>query len=84
MQSLTLESATEERRSRKEDAASSCEGVHRWLDRLAVYPGRHISVPCSPRDPNKQELTAMMKEPQGIGAPHALGTDNLDRDILSW
>jgi peptide/nickel transport system permease protein len=37
----------------------------------------------APRDPNKQELTAMMKAPQGIGSPHALGTDNLGRDILS-
>jgi len=37
----------------------------------------------APSDPNKQELTAMMKAPQGIGSAHALGTDNLGRDILS-
>ena len=37
----------------------------------------------APHDPNKQELTAMMKPPQGIGGVHVLGTDNLGRDILS-
>jgi peptide/nickel transport system permease protein len=37
----------------------------------------------APHDPNKQELTAMMKPPQGVGAVHPLGTDNLGRDILS-
>ena len=37
----------------------------------------------APHDPNKQELTAMMKPPQGVGSEHALGTDNLGRDILS-
>ena len=43
-----------------------------------------ISGPfLAPHDPNKQELTAMMKPPQGIGTAHVLGTDNLGRDILS-
>jgi peptide/nickel transport system permease protein len=37
----------------------------------------------APHDPNKQELTAMMKPPQGMGGAHVLGTDNLGRDILS-
>jgi peptide/nickel transport system permease protein len=37
----------------------------------------------APHNPNKQELTGMMKAPQGIGAPHILGTDNLGRDIFS-
>lgn len=37
----------------------------------------------APADPNKQELTAMMKAPQGIGSIHVLGTDNLGRDIFS-
>jgi peptide/nickel transport system permease protein len=37
----------------------------------------------APHNPNKQELTAMMKAPQGVGGPHILGTDNLGRDILS-
>jgi len=37
----------------------------------------------APHDPNRQQLAAMMQAPQGIGALHALGTDNLGRDILS-
>jgi len=37
----------------------------------------------APHDPNKQELTAMMRPPEGIGANHVLGTDNLGRDIFS-
>jgi len=37
----------------------------------------------APHDPNKQELTAMMQPPQGLGSAHVLGTDNLGRDILS-
>jgi peptide/nickel transport system permease protein len=37
----------------------------------------------APLDPNRQELTAMMKPPQGLNAVHVLGTDNLGRDILS-
>ncbi|HLN87684.1 MAG TPA: hypothetical protein VK200_14505, partial [Candidatus Limnocylindrales bacterium] len=36
-----------------------------------------------PQDPNKQELTAMMKPPEGLGSAHLLGTDNLGRDIFS-
>src|SRR3970282_1818981 len=37
----------------------------------------------APHDPNKQQLTSMMKPPQGIGAANGLGTDNLGRDLLS-
>jgi peptide/nickel transport system permease protein len=37
----------------------------------------------APHNPNKQELTAMMKPPQGLGSENILGTDNLGRDILS-
>jgi peptide/nickel transport system permease protein len=37
----------------------------------------------APHNPNQQELTALMKAPQGLGALHVLGTDNLGRDILS-
>jgi peptide/nickel transport system permease protein len=37
----------------------------------------------APHDPNKQELTAMMRAPTGIGSLHVLGTDNLGRDIYS-
>jgi peptide/nickel transport system permease protein len=85
MQSLTLESATEER-----GAAQP-----RKLPRLHVkaFTGGLIVLMfilvgifgplLAPRDPNKQELTAMMKAPQGIGSANALGTDNLGRDILS-
>ena len=85
MQSLTLESATEERQS-----------LHaRILPRLHVkaFTGGAIVLifiavgilgpGFAPADPNKQELTAMMKAPQGIGSVHVLGTDNLGRDIFS-
>jgi len=42
-----------------------------------------IGPSVAPHDPNKQELTRMMKAPQGIGSPNVLGTDNLGRDIVS-
>ena len=85
MQSLTLESATERSPGR----------VARILPRLhakAFTGGMIVFVFIligivgpwlAPHDPNKQELTRMMKTPQGIGAANALGTDNLGRDILS-
>lgn len=85
MRSLTLESATEERPSAQESR----------LPRLHVkaFTGGAIVLVfilagifgpgLAPADPNKQELTAMLKAPQGIGSAHALGTDNLGRDILS-
>jgi peptide/nickel transport system permease protein len=85
MQSLTLESATEERRPARA----------RLLPRLHVkaFSGGAIVLlfiavgilgpGLAPADPNKQELTAMMKAPQGIGSIHVLGTDNLGRDIFS-
>ena len=85
MRSLTLESATEER-----------SGVPaRTLPRLHVkaFTGGAIVLlfilagvvgpALAPADPNKQELTAMLKAPGGLGSAHALGTDNLGRDILS-
>jgi peptide/nickel transport system permease protein len=37
----------------------------------------------APHDPNKQELAAMTRPPQGLGSDHVLGTDNLGRDIFS-
>jgi peptide/nickel transport system permease protein len=86
MQSLTLESATAERRP----AVPA-----RWLPRLPVkaFTGGAIVLlfitvgivgpGLAPADPNKQELTAMLKAPQGVGSAHVLGTDNLGRDILS-
>jgi peptide/nickel transport system permease protein len=85
MQSLTLESATEK----------SVGALPRLLPRLHVkaFTGGVIVLAfiimgiigpsVAPQDPNKQELTAMMKAPEGIGAPHVLGTDNLGRDVLS-
>jgi peptide/nickel transport system permease protein len=85
MRSLTLESATEKNPGL----------VSRTLGRLhakafsgglivLVFILLGISGPfLAPHDPNRQELTAMMKPPQGIGTAHVLGTDNLGRDILS-
>lgn len=85
MRSLTLESATEERPTAQESR----------LPRLHVkaFTGGTIVLVfilagifgpgLAPADPNKQELTAMLKAPQGVGSAHALGTDNLGRDILS-
>ena len=85
MQSLTLESATEERPASRASR----------LPRLSVkaFTGGAIVLifimvgilgpGLAPADPNKQELTAMLKAPEGIGAAHALGTDNLGRDIFS-
>jgi peptide/nickel transport system permease protein len=85
MRSLTLESATEERSS----------APARKLPRLHVkaFTGGAIVLvfilagivgpALAPADPNKQELTAMLKAPGGLGSAHALGTDNLGRDILS-
>jgi peptide/nickel transport system permease protein len=82
---LTLESATEERQAVR---ASK-------LPRLSVkaFTGGAIVLifimvgllgpGLAPADPNKQQLTAMLKAPEGIGSAHALGTDNLGRDILS-
>jgi len=85
MRSLTLESATEKR----------AEPRVRGLPRLHVkaFTGGVIVLLFivigifgpwfAPHDPNRQELTAMLKAPQGIGSPHILGTDNLGRDIMS-
>jgi peptide/nickel transport system permease protein len=85
MQSLTLESATE-----REPGV-----LARVLPRLhaKAFTGGMIVVlfiligilgpSLAPQDPNKQELTRMMKAPQGVGSPNVLGTDNLGRDIFS-
>jgi peptide/nickel transport system permease protein len=84
MQSLTLESATE----------SPTHSI-RLLPRLhlkAVVGGvivlmfiavGIIGPALTPHNPNKQELTSMLKAPQGVGSGHVLGTDNLGRDIFS-
>jgi len=85
MQSLTLESATERTPGR-------LAGVWPRLHVKAFTGGTIvlafifigiIGPSLAPHDPNKQELTRMMKAPQGIGAPNVLGTDNLGRDIVS-
>jgi len=85
MQSLTLESVTEK----------SPGALARLLPRLhaKAFTGGLIVLTfilvgifgpyVAPHDPNKQELTAMMRAPEGIGANHVLGTDNLGRDIFS-
>jgi peptide/nickel transport system permease protein len=84
MQSLTLESATEKsvvwpRLVPRLHVKAFTGGV---IVLLFITIGI-IGPSIAPFDPNKQELTGMMKAPAGIGAPHALGTDNLGRDILS-
>jgi peptide/nickel transport system permease protein len=85
MQSLTLESATERR------SVSQARPAPR-LHVKAVTGGFIVALfivvglfgpAIAPHDPNKQELTAMTKPPQGLGSGHMLGTDNLGRDILS-
>ncbi len=85
MQSLTLESAIEKKAGL----------LDRLLPRLhvkaftgglivAIFIAVGILGPAlAPHNPNHQELTAMLKAPQGLGSVHLLGTDNLGRDMLS-
>lgn len=84
MQSLTLESATE--------SAARFERLMPRLHLKAVVGSAIVLTfiavgivgpTFAPHNPNKQELTSMMKAPQGIASAHVLGTDNLGRDILS-
>jgi peptide/nickel transport system permease protein len=37
----------------------------------------------APSDPNQQNLSSLLKPPEGISARNVLGTDNLGRDIFS-
>jgi peptide/nickel transport system permease protein len=85
MQSLTLESATER-------SAGRLAQIMPRLHVKAFTGGAIVAIfvlvgilgpLLAPHDPNKQQLTAMMKPPQGLGAPNVLGTDNLGRDIFS-
>ena len=85
MRSLTLESASE----KTPGAVSSALGR---LHAKAFSGGSIVLIfillgifgpLLAPHDPNKQELTTMMRPPQGMGAANVLGTDNLGRDILS-
>jgi peptide/nickel transport system permease protein len=85
MQSLTLASATEK----------SSGALARFWPKLHVkaFTGGLIVLmfiavgllgpKIAPHDPNKQELAAMTRPPQGLGSAHVLGTDNLGRDIFS-
>ena len=85
MQSLTLESATEERsafRTRNLPRLHVKAFTGGLIVALFIFVGI-LGPSLAPHDPNKQELMAMMKAPQGIGSGHVLGTDNLGRDILS-
>ncbi len=85
MQSLTLESATEERGAAHPKKLPRLH-VKAFTGGLIVLVFMLVGIfgpVLAPHDPNKQQLTAMMKAPQGIGSPNALGTDNLGRDILS-
>jgi peptide/nickel transport system permease protein len=84
MQSLTLESAIEQSAGRAKRLpqlhVKACTGGLIVL--TFIFVG--ILGPLfAPHDPNKQELTAMMQPPQGLGSVHVLGTDNLGRDVLS-
>ena len=85
MQSLTLESATDResgppaRVAPRLHAKAFTGGL---IVSLFILIGM-IGPALAPHDPNRQELTRMMKEPQGLGAVNTLGTDNLGRDIFS-
>ena len=84
MQSLTLESVTDVPQDR-------LSWLRPWLHVKTCTGGLIVLTfvligilgpALAPFDPNKQDLTAMLKAPQG-GTAHVLGTDNLGRDILS-
>ncbi|HEV8720263.1 MAG TPA: ABC transporter permease [Candidatus Binatia bacterium] len=85
MQSLTLESATDTRPTVRTSKRPQLH-VKAFTGGVIVLAFIVIGIAgpgLAPSDPNKQELTAMMTAPQGIGSAHVLGTDNLGRDILS-
>lgn len=85
MQSLTLESATEKTPGFLAQLlprlhAKAFTGGFIVLMFIAVGV---LGPKIAPHDPNKQQLTALTKPPQGLGSAHVLGTDNLGRDIFS-
>src|SRR5574341_424101 len=85
MQSLTLESATEKSPSALAQLLPRLH-VKAFTGGLIVLTFIFVGIlgpTFAPHNPNKQELTAMMKAPEGIGSLHVLGTDNLGRDIFS-
>jgi peptide/nickel transport system permease protein len=85
MQSLTLESATERSPSLLDRLLSRlhAKAFTGGLIVLTFIAVGILGPILAPHNPNRQELTAMLKPPQGIGATHVLGTDNLGRDIFS-
>ena len=75
MQSLTLESATN-------PTPGLLDRWRPWLHVKACTGGLIVLTfitlgifgpTLAPFDPNKQELTAMLRAPQGVGAAHLLG-----------
>jgi peptide/nickel transport system permease protein len=85
MQSLTLESATERSPGLLAQLLPRLH-VKAFSGGLIVFSFIIVGIfgpTFAPHDPNKQELTALMKAPEGIGSTRVLGTDNLGRDILS-
>ena len=85
MQSLTLESATEKTPGWVAQLAPRlhAKAFTGGLIVLTFIVVGILGPALAPSDPNKQELTAMTKAPEGIGSLHVLGTDNLGRDVLS-
>ena len=85
MESLTLESVTEKNPSWITRLLPSLH-VKAFTGGVIVFAFIAVGIlgpMLAPQNPSKQELTAMMKAPAGIGAFHVLGTDNLGRDVLS-
>jgi ABC-type dipeptide/oligopeptide/nickel transport system permease subunit len=83
MQSLTLESATEKTSGWVAQLAPRlhAKAFTGGLIVLAFIVIGILGPALAPHNPNKQELTAMTKPPEGIGSLHVLGTDNLGRDV---
>ncbi len=93
MQSSTLASATSAAAARPvEGRGSILRWIRPWM-RAKVYAGGLIVLALivvgllgpqvAPYDPNFQQLREARLAPQWLNGPHALGTDNLGRDILS-
>jgi peptide/nickel transport system permease protein len=84
MESLTLESATK----RPSRSIRLLPRLHLKAVMGGIIVVMFIAIgilgpAVTPHNPNKQELTSMLKAPQGVGSIHVLGTDNLGRDIFS-
>ena len=84
MQSLTLESATEQSAGAwPAIAPASRQSLHRRVDRVDVYFRGHLRAVF--RAPRSQQTRAHRHDATAprAGFAHVLGTDNLGRDILS-